>query len=573
MIIEKVKKRIAILGGGPSALFVYKRIVEAKRKDFEVHIFETKKTLGAGMPYSPEGANNEHVTNVSENEIPEIVTSVEAWIQTVPDEKLAAFRMEKKNFNEFKVLPRLLFGEYLAAQFDLLLENAKKTGIQTEVHFESRIVDIADDPACGKVEIQISGKGKLQFDCVIVCTGHNWPTEHEGEISGYFDSPYPPSKLKLKLNHAVALKGSSLTAIDAIRTLARSNGSFSKLDNGKVSFQPADDSPEFKLVMHSVGGLLPAIRFHLEEPLLSGESLLSPEEIKVNMAENDGFLSLDFLFEKDFKDRFKKKDAKFHNFIKDKNLEEFVASMMALREHTEPFELFKAEYKEAEQSIKKEKSIYWKEMLAVLSFAINYPAKYFSAEDMQRHQKVLMPLISIVIAFVPQSSCEELLALHDAGKLDIIPVEKDSNAEPENKGGVTYHYADESNQEQSVYYQTFVNCVGQPHLSLDAFPFKSLVKNETVSPAQIKFRSEEKGHAELEQGNEKVVKEQDGAFYLKVPGITINDYFQVVGPDGKSNERVYMMAVPYIGGYNPDYSGLDFCEQASANIMECISKL
>jgi hypothetical protein len=25
------------------------------------------------------------------------------------------------------------------------------------------------------------------------------------------------------------------------------------------------------------------------------------------------------------------------------------------------------------------------------------------------------------------------------------------------------------------------------------------------------------------------------------------------------------MALPYIGGFNPDYSGLDFCEQASEN--------
>jgi len=33
-----------------------------------------------------------------------------------------------------------------------------------------------------------------------------------------------------------------------------------------------------------------------------------------------------------------------------------------------------------------------------------------------------------------------------------------------------------------------------------------------------------------------------------------------------------MMAVPYIGGYNPDGSGLDFCEQASENIMQCIFK-
>ena len=109
-------------------------------------------------------------------------------------------------------------------------------------------------------------------------------------------------------------------------------------------------------------------------------------------------------------------------------------------------------------------------------------------------------------------------------------------------------------------------------MSFDAFPFKSLVENQTVSPARIRFRSDEAGCMELDQGNKKVEKHKDGAFYLNVPGIIINDYFQVVGQDGKANDRVYMMAVPYIGGYNPDYSGLYFCEHACANIAECIFK-
>jgi len=33
-----------------------------------------------------------------------------------------------------------------------------------------------------------------------------------------------------------------------------------------------------------------------------------------------------------------------------------------------------------------------------------------------------------------------------------------------------------------------------------------------------------------------------------------------------------MMAVPYIGGYNPDYSGLDFSEAASAKIVNALLK-
>jgi hypothetical protein len=34
-----------------------------------------------------------------------------------------------------------------------------------------------------------------------------------------------------------------------------------------------------------------------------------------------------------------------------------------------------------------------------------------------------------------------------------------------------------------------------------------------------------------------------------------------------------LMAVPYIGGYNPDYSGLDFSEAASALIIKSIVKV
>jgi len=58
-----------------------------------------------------------------------------------------------------------------------------------------------------------------------------------------------------------------------------------------------------------------------------------------------------------------------------------------------------------------------------------------------------------------------------------------------------------------------------------------------------------------------------------LPGITITDNFEVVDNHGTVNNRIYMMAVPYIGGYNPDYSGLDFCEQASANIVESILEI
>lgn len=570
--MEISKTRIAIVGGGPSGLFMYKRLVESGHTDLDIDIFEQKHQLGAGMPYSHDGANVEHITNVSDNEIPHIVTSVEEWLPTLSKQVLDKFCIDLETFHEYRVFPRLLFGMYLSAQFDLLLDIAKKTGITTNVHLNSNVTDIIDDPEGEEVGIETEGNDVLRFDLVIICTGHKWPVKYEGVIPGYFDSPYPPAKLKLKINHPIAIKGAALTAIDAIRTLARHNGTFQREKNGKVSYHPAEECPEFKMVMHSRNGLLPAVRFHLEDPHLSKKSLLSKKELMENKDQNEGFLSLDFLFEKDFKEMFRSKDVEFYEKIKDLSLEDFVGSMMDLRERIEPFQLFKAEYVEAEKSIERKQSVYWKELLAVLSFAMNYPAKYFSAEDMLRLQKVLMPLISLVIAFVPQSSCEELLALHDAGKLDIVPVGYDSEVEPQSEGGVVYHYEDEEGLPQSEYYETFVDCVGQPHLSYEAFPFKTLVNNKTVSPAHLKFRSEEEGKIALAEGDKKVEKTANGDYYLKVPGITINDNFQVVDGYGAYNSRVYMMAVPYIGGYNPDYSGLDFCEEASASIVKSILK-
>lgn len=570
MDIKQGKRRIAILGGGPSGLFMFKRLIESGEKDFEIEIFERKGYLGAGMPYSPEGANDEHVTNVSDNEIPVLFSSIEEWVKTAPKDLLERFKINPERFNEYKVLPRLFFGEYLSAQFELLRVNAEKDNIASTVHLHSNITDIADDPENKKVKVMTSETETLYFDCVIICTGHNWPKKYEGKIPGYFDSPYPPKKLAQQFNHVIGIKGSSLTAIDALRTTARYNGTFTEDATGRISFTLNPDSPDFKIVMHSRNGLLPAIRFHLEDSHLGKSGLLSKKDLACHIAENDGFIALDFVFENNFKQMFTDKDPGFYSLIKDMSLEEFVETMMNMREKMEPFDLFRKEYAEAERSIQKRQSIYWKEMLAVLSFAMNYPAKYLSAEDMQRLQKVLMPLISIVIAFVPQSSCLELMALHDAGVLSIVSVGDDSHVEPSNTGGADYYYTEEDGQEVVNHFDTFIDCVGQPHLSYDDFPFKGLLNDGTVSPAKLQFRSASLGRKQMEAEDPLVNKDSKDRYFLQVPGITINDNFQVVNAEGIANNRIYIMAVPYIGGYNPDYSGIDFCEAASEGVVKSV---
>jgi hypothetical protein len=563
------KLHIAILGGGPSGLFMFKRLLESERADIAVTIFERKNKLGSGMPYSAEGANDEHITNVSGNEIPVMVTSLNDWMQTVSKDTLDKYHLDAGHFNEYKVLPRLLFGQYLSTQFDLLQKRASTAGLEYNVYYNSEVTDIIDQPKQNQVMVEINGKEHYSFDKVIISTGHNWPKKYEGTVPNYFDSPYPPAKLGKQLNHTVAIKGSSLTAVDAVRTLSRHNGAFSKDEKGILSYRLYEDSPLFKMVLHTRNGMLPAVRFHLEDSHLSNDSLLTRAEIRAHIENNDGFLSLDYIFERDFKLPIRAKAPEFYERIKDLDVEAFVAEMLALREELNPFQLLKSEYAEAERSIKQRRSVYWKEMLGVLSFALNYPAKHLSAEDMQRLQRSLTPLISIVIAYIPQSSSAELLALYEAGVLDLIPVGEESKVVPRETGGATYYYTDESGKEQSTHFKTYVDCVGQSHLAYEEFPFKSLLANQTISPAKLKYRSPEQGKKDLAAGKP-VSRDEIGDYYLKVSGITINDHFQVVDRYGALNERIYIMAVPYIGGYNPDYSGLDFSEAVSQFVLDSL---
>lgn len=563
---------VAIIGGGPSGLFMYKRLVEKNIAGLKVSIFESRKQLGAGMPYSYEGATPEHLTNVSDHEIPALVSTIEDYVQSLSETTLRSYGIDVDDFNRYKVVPRLLLGRYLSEQFMLLKRMADEKGIETQIHLGSQVSDIIDLESQTQVKIMVGSTDTYIVDKVIICTGHKWPTRYEGNVEHYFESPYPPSKLALKTDHAVGLRGASLTAIDAIRTLARHNGSFEALETGELRYQIDPGSENFKLLMHTRSGLLPAIRFHQEEPFLANKLLISEEELMLNRLENEGFVSLDFLFDRNFKAQFKEKDPDFYAIVEKLSLEDFVEAVLSLREQKDAFEGFRQEHEQALKSIRRRQSIYWKEVLSALSFTLNYPAKYMSAEDMLRLKKVLMPLISIVIAFVPQSSSRELLALHDAGRLEVVNVGTDSRIEPASDRGANYFYIDESGIEVKTHYKTFVDCVGQRPLNFEEFPFKSLVDNGNVSPAYLRFRSVEQAKEQMLAGNDHMFVAPDGAIFLQVPGVKIDDSFRLVDHSGNASQRLFMMAVPYMGGYNPDYSGLDFCAATSAIIAGKIAE-
>ena len=560
-------KTIGLIGGGPAALFMYKRLTESGDNDIHIHIFEKNELLGVGMPYGKYGAREEHITNVSGNEIPFIKAEMHDWIYKAPAEMREQFQIDPASFNDYKVVPRLLFGAYLADQFEALQRAARAKGIVTTIHLNTRVTDIHDHK--NEIIVFTADDKRYHFTEIVICTGHYWPKNNEGKVPNWFDSPYPPQKLAQSINYPVAIKGSALTAIDAVRTLARSNGYYTKNEDHTLKYTLDEKSAGFKMYMHSLDGLMPAIRFHLEDTHLSQGEMIGEEEGWAIKKEHGGFIPLDLIYERNFLLPLKKQQPEFYEKVRHLSIEAFVEHMMQLREKLDGFTLFKAEYREAQQSIKRKESVAWKEMLATLSYAMNYPAKHLSAEDMLRLKKVLMPLISIIIAFVPQSSCRELLALHDAGVLDLVAVDRKSKVERSFEGAV-YHYTDAEGKEVTQHYKMYIDATGQPQFMYDDFPFNGLKETGSISAAYINFKDAAAGKAEQDSGNKQVAKDSQGNYYLKVPGLQINDHFQVLDKAGAYNNRVYIMAVPFIGGLNPDYSGLDFCEAASERIVKAM---
>ena len=89
-----------------------------------------------------------------------------------------------------------------------------------------------------------------------------------------------------------------------------------------------------------------------------------------------------------------------------------------------------------------------------------------------------------------------------------------------------------------------------------------------VSPATSKFRNQEVGREFCEREPERALLDNDGEVFLKLAGVAINDLYQPLNSQGRPMPHLYILAIPLIGGHNPDFSGLDVADLASSIAVE-----
>lgn len=566
------KKSIAIVGAGPSAVYLFDQLVQKATKGTTITIIDAAESLtGAGMPYRPETTNEEHMANISCQQIPPLPERAHAWLLRKDDAWFAAHNLNRDVIDGDFLMPRLVLGEYLADQLQLLIEMAENKGLHINVISGAMATDVTDLPESKQVKIDYTQTRNGQqesttVDHVVLATGHEWRAQQENLIPGYFDSPWPASKLAGKFNHAVGLLGSSLSAIDVTMTMAKNHGHFERDDNdGVLRYIPDPGTEDFKLVMHSRHGLLPNLRSYYEDETIDPHKFISEKEIRKHIRRNDGFLSLDMLFDRVYREPLAQRAPEIYDVIKDMSIEEIIEHMYAQEKYGASFDVFRDDYARAQNTYVTKCSLHERDLLEDFSYALTFYAKYLGGEDMMRVKQTMMPFISLIVASLPLPAAEKLIALNEAGKLDLLPVGHQSViAANENKFGATVRYTDDSDNDHNLQYDLFVDCRGQERRPVEQFPFPTLVKQGVVTEARLRFHFNEPARKILGNSLSKGPVEKIGDdYFYDARAIAVDDQLRPLNDNGQPHPRVTLMSNTYIGGLYPDHSGLPFCSDAA----------
>ncbi|ANP91654.1 MULTISPECIES: FAD/NAD(P)-binding protein [Rhizobium] len=551
---------IAIIGGGPTALYFLKHVVDAPLENTVLTFFSSAEQLGPGMPYSPSWVAKEHLANIACEEIPDLEQSPHEWLASQPDGWLADHNIRRAQIGPSFIPTRWVLGEYLNAQFTALAARAASHGIAVQYLNTVKVKDIEaiGDRRFGVIFEGVGGfdAQRLDFDKVVIATGHEWPSDPQPNTK-FLTSPWPISRLTSTLAKSVGIIGSSLSAVDVCLTIARMNGEFIRDFDGRLEYVPDVLSRDLKIVLHSRRGLLPSLRFHFEYPRIQVHQYISEDEIRDHIAGNGGFLSLDFIFERSLKQAVAQKSVSLYAQIAHMDLEQFIGFMYERRQHHDQFGFLRQEYTTSFASLRNREPIFWKEILDDVAYTLNFYAKYLNKVDFDRTRNWLMPLVSHVVAFLPQQSCEQLLALNDAGHLTQATISGDWSTTEDGGHQISLSYIDPDTEAKiSLNYDLIVDCRGQRPAAFEKFPFPSLARQGTVSPAKI-------GASRLTQG-------RSGQENALVGGVDVDDRFHTIGEGGEVNKSLFVLAAPHIHGLYPYHSGLPFCNEATKIVARAL---
>lgn len=571
---------MAVIGSGATAIYLLKHIkdnIKTLRPEIQsIMIFERGAYMGMGMPYSPETTDIYNLANISSEEIPELPVTLGNWLRKQDESTLLKLNVTEFPIDDSEVYSRLALGSYLKEQYLQLIHTLNAEGISIEEIQGEEVRDIELDSEKQYVTIKTNKKEYPNFSKVIIATGHAWKEKDKPE-NGYYASPWPIQKLLPKdgetYNHEIGTLGASLSAFDVVTSLAHRHGKFRK--NGKgLSFSLNEGAEGFKMILHSSEGLLPHLQYEQEEPMREIYRHTDREEM-LSLINEKGFLKIDDFFDKvcrrtliealkkdGLDDRAKKLESPDFGF------KDFVKMMEDAHEYSNSFKGMKKEMVTALDSVTNDNPIHWMETLDDLMYCLNFHAELLSAEDHLFFKKEISSFLMNVIAALPLSSANILLALYDAGCVEMVAGKVKVLEDNKDTGKTQIEVEAKDGKTETMDYKMFINCAGQKSIELADFPFASLVDAGHLRKARAEIENvDDLGTLRKSVDSDSIFKDKD-VQYMYTGGIDIDAAYRIIGDDGLPNDRIMDLTFTHMTGTRPYSYGLQACSATSKILVE-----
>ena len=465
-------KNIAIIGGGPTAVYTLAALVGSKTP-IGVVIFEKCSEIGSGMPYSSDTATPSMMSNIAGFEIPPVLTPLRDWLADLDRKSLADMRLTADDIDARTYYGRLVLGRYFQAQLSQMVSRARGAGHQIELRRRTEVNDVLIKrngiTICWASPL---GDGDDLFDEVVIATGHSWTRQPKGDVTDTNLVPLWP----IKDVHAIAgdyigVLGTSLSGIDAVVAIADLHGDFVEDQNGmRWALRPGHSLP--RIAMLSRKGLLPEADYYYPFPLPELNSLTEDRVLEESQQGQAGLFDRLFsLFIKDLLSVIGNGGPVLHD---DMSVDSFVQTYFLSRMDTDPFEYARSNLAEARAGHANRTPCRWRVSILKAHEVFEMAAPYLNEADLEVLKSKLGSVFADNYSSVPHPSIERMLALHDVGVLEVIALGDEYNVEN------TSHGIKVSNGGLIHNFDALIDARGQRPLGINELGFAGLVIDKTV---------------------------------------------------------------------------------------------
>jgi uncharacterized NAD(P)/FAD-binding protein YdhS len=499
--------RLAVIGVGAAgaAMFIHlvRGLMERAKADglgdkfLESHtidLFDRKANLGMGTAYSPELNSATSLLNIAaagmsiESGNP---SSFVDWIKALEVSGELAGRLGiaassglcPPKTNPGGYYPRLVFGQYVSETLRRWIGTAAQAGINVNVWEGYSVKNQSQATPDGKIKLEVAKEGETTSQVVEVTniyysTGH-WEedTSSKGgylKASGTIQFPSTIGMLEergvLSKPSNIAILGSSLSAIDAIFSILLhpkvGRIEFDKDDNAK--YYPEQGSDGFKITCYSRKGLLPRVRPTVQDAKLA---FLSSEGFTRGMAWGGSHMSLESLV--------KALNAELRNHLGSETID-------VLGKDGDPFKSTDAKafpkdpFKFVREDIRRAKvgDAKWYQVIHALFPIVRRAYRQFTPHERETFDGKYASAFLWAFAPMPDRSAKALVAMHDAGVLDVFrTVDEKDNPLPQKDGSLHVKSLDQNDNVKVNDHTYLINTTGlASRFNLDVSPLTQHLK-------------------------------------------------------------------------------------------------